>query len=153
MRKRYARRVLAALGKQARAPTEAEREIVKLLSFNGTPEPRIAAGLGLSVLELRYWYADILGYEADRILGRAAATVIELAAQRTDLGVALKAADMMLRSRLPAWREPKAEEAKAPALERIESLTLFEVERELARLEDRTAEAGEEAAGPQGKPH
>lgn len=142
--------MLAALGKEPFEPTPELRQMVAILVFNGTPESRIAEGLRLDVLELRYWFADELGYAKDRILGKAASAMIELANQRVDLGVAYRANALMLQSRLSVWREPKAEDARPPPEARIETLTLAEVERELARLEGRSAEAGPASADDPG---
>jgi hypothetical protein len=142
--------MLAALGREPFEPTDDMRQMVSILIFNGTPEARIAEGLGLNLFELRYFFADELSYSKDRILGKAAATMIELAAQRIDLGVAFRAAALMLQSRLPSWREPKPEDARPPPEARIDTLNLQEVERELARLEGRTFEAGPAPAADEG---
>lgn len=135
MRKRRAHRLLVASGAgRPFEPSDEQRWLVSVLAFNGTPEPRIASGLGLTLPELQYYFRDELGYAGDRILAHCAADMIKLARQKEDLGVSLRANELMLRTRLPNWREPKQTEAQAPALERVESLSLREVEAELAKL-------------------
>src|SRR5262245_31645745 len=134
MRRKTALRILAALGKEPFEPTEDQRHLVSVLVFNGTPEARIAAGLGLDVLELRYWFAHELGYAQDRILAQSAAAMIELARQRQDLGVAFRANALMLQSRLPVWRDSNTEGAE-PTRAPVGVLTLEEVTKALAELE------------------
>ena len=150
---RFQRAALAVLsGHRPFEATEELRHTVGLLVFNGTPEARIAAGLGLTIDELRYYFADELGYSQDRLLARCTADMIELARQRQDLGVAFRANALMLQTRLKAWREPKPEDPVEPALDRVESLTLDEVERELARLQAGAADPGPPPAAPEGEP-
>jgi hypothetical protein len=150
LRKKTVRRYLVASGRQPFEPTDELRKLVSVLVFNGTSEARIAEGLGLDLVELRYYFANELGYSTDRILAGASATIIELSKQRADLGVALKAASLMVQTRLSVWREPRPEAPKPPAEARIGSLTLDEVERELARLATGAAAAGAPPADDQG---
>ena len=148
----HQRAVAVLSGHRTFEPTDELRTTVGLLVFNGTPEARIAAGLGLSLDELRYYFADELGYSQDRLLARCTADMIELARQRQDLGVAFRANALMLQTRLKAWREPKPEEAVEPPLARVESLTLDEVERELARLQAGPADPSPAPAAAQSQP-
>lgn len=150
MRRKTARRLMTALGRRPFEKTEEHAELVKLLVLNGTPEARIAAGLGLDVFELRYYFADELVYSQDRLLAQATKNVLRIANQLHDDGIALRANELVLRTHLPSWREPKLVEPEAPALDRVESLSLEEVERELARLRgDRAAGAGAAPAQPE----
>ena len=156
MRKRYARRVIAVLHGQPFTATDEMRDLVKLLVFNGTPEARMASGLGLSIEELRYYFADELGYSVDRLLAETTARVIGLMRQSTDPAIALNAAKLMLQTRLKAWRMPtdEAQEGKP-----IEAMTLIEVDRAIADLERQrrdaaaTVDAEAAASHQQGKPH
>ena len=153
MRRKTARALMTALGHRVFEKTAEHSEMVSLLILNGTPEARIAAGLGLELFELRYYFADELVYSQDRLLAKAAKNVLKLANQDDHLPVALQANTLLLRSRLPHWREPKQVEPEPPVLDRIETLSLPEVERELARLRgDRAADAGAAPAAPEGEP-
>lgn len=161
MRRKRIRRELQALGLPPHEPTEETRHQVRLLAFNRTAEPIIAEILGIDVTVLRYWYAKELDHSEIQILAQAAANMIALAGQKADLGVAFRANELILRTRLPAWREPKPIEADGTGVERpVIGLTLKEVERELARLQrpaDRqeggTPPAREDPVSGQGKPH
>jgi hypothetical protein len=156
MKRRYAKRVLAVLHGQPFTATAEMRDLVKLLVFNGTPEARMATGLGLSIEELRYHFADELGYSQDRLLAESAARVIALMRQDKDPAIALNAAKMMLQTRLKAWRVPETEAQEGKP---VEAMTLIEVDRAIADLErrrrDAAAFADPETAAPdqQGKPH
>jgi hypothetical protein len=144
---------MAALGHRPFEKTAEHSELVKLLVFNGTSEARIAAGLDLAIWELRYYFADELTYSQDRLLAQATKNVLRIANQLNDDGIALRANELVLRTHSPVWREPKQVEPEEPVLDRIESLTLEEVERELARLRGAgAADAGAQAAPPQGEP-
>jgi len=162
MRRKRIRRELIALGFPPHNPTDATRATVRLHAFNRIPEQTIADILGVDLTVLRYWYGRELGYSEAEILATAAANMLELASQRVDLGVALRANEALLKTRLPAWREPKAAEAEKPDDSRPAIvLTLKEVERELARLkgpaDDRpangTAAAREDPVSGPRKPH
>lgn len=148
--------MLAALDPRPFEATDELRQMVGLLVFNGTPEARIAAGLDLSIDELRYYFADELGYAQDRLLAKTAARVIALANQDADRGVALNAAKLMLQTRLKSWRVPETEVVEGKP---VEAMSLIEVDRAIAELErrrrDAAAFADAEAAAPdqQGKPH
>lgn len=137
MRRRKIRRELAALGHERHHPTPTTRAKVRILAFNKNTHETIAAYLSIDVTVLRYWYADELNLSEMEVLAIAAENVIALANQKNDLGVALRANEMMLRARSAAWREPKAADPPAPPVEDIpvQSLTLDQVEKELARLE------------------
>jgi len=130
------RRHLVALGCPPFTPTEDQRELVRILAFNGVPEDRIAAIMELREIELVYHFARELDLSEDYVLAKAAKTVMELADQRQDLGVALRAAESMLRARNPRWREPKAVEADDRGRP-VEMMSLPEVDRAIAELERR----------------
>lgn len=135
MRRKSARRLMVALGKAPFTKTREMSETVEALVFNGCPEARIAAGLGLDLFELRYHFADELVYSQDRLLAKAMKNVQRIADQTNELGYALEANKLMLRTHSPAWREPKQVEPEATAaIERVETLSLDEVEAELAKL-------------------
>jgi hypothetical protein len=161
VRRKRIRRELAALGLPPHQPTEESRHQVRILAFNRTAEAVIAEIIGVDITVLRYWYAKELDHSEIQILAQAAANMIALAGQKADLSVAYRANELILRTRLPAWREPKPVEADPggeakPAV----SLTLKEVERELARLrkpDDGPADGAppprEDPVPGQGKPH
>ena len=139
MRRRKIRRELAALGHAPHYASPELRAKVRLLAFNKLAPERIAEYLGIDVVVLKYWYHKELDFTDMEVLAQAAANVMELATQRKDLGVAMRANELMLRTRSAAWREPKAPEpgtqAETVELEQVDRLTLAEVERELAKLE------------------
>lgn len=152
MRKRTIRRQLAAIGKASFRPTPEQQQLVRILSYNETPLERIAQLLKLSVLELQMLFADELQLSKDQFLAVAAQTVVECATQRGDLGVALRASELMLKARLAVWREPK--QTEAAVRKRISAMSLEEVEAELAALDERRRAAAStaepEAAPPDG---
>jgi hypothetical protein len=129
-------RQLAALGCPPFEPTEDQRELVRVLAFNGVPAERIAMILELREIEVVYHFRRELDLSEDYVLAKAAKTVMELADQRNDLGVALRAAEAMLRARSPRWREPKAVEAEEAA-KPVEMMSLPEVDRAIAELQRR----------------
>lgn len=149
------KRMLVALGKEPFTPTAEMRELVRLHAFNGLPHERIAAHLGLELLELRFHFFKELELSNEAILADAARNILELASQRTDLGVAYRANEMILKTRLRVWREPKAAD-EGQLHKKIEHMNLEEVEAEIDRLERiqarATAEEGDDTPGP-GKPH
>ena len=146
MRESNPRRQLIALGLGAYQPTDAHREMVVILKFNGTPHQRIAMALKISLIELEYWYADELELGEDAVLFKAAQRVLALSAQDRDPGVALRASQAILQPRLKSWREPKLDPSTSAG--DIDELTLEQVEREIARLERerRAAFASEDEA-------
>lgn len=121
MRKKALRRMLATLGREPFTPTDAQRELVRILVFNETPEPRIAEAVGCPEGELRYWFSRELDYSKEQMLAVCAANMFRLANQTSDLGVSLKANQLMLSTRLRAWREPKDDpnQATSTPLERL----------------------------------
>jgi hypothetical protein len=134
-------RELVALDCPPFEPTEDQREMVRVLAFNGVEHDRIAAVLEIRPIELAYHFRRELDLSEDIILAIATQAVRELAKQRTDLGVAFRANELMLRTRSPRWREPKVE---AAVNVRPEDMDLAQVEAAIARLERRLADA----AGP-----
>lgn len=146
MRRRRIRRELAALGHPDHIPTDALRMQVRMYAFNKIEHGTIARVLDIPVGVLEYFYWRELSLTEVEVIARATQNVLELASQRTDLGVALKANEGILRSRSPHWREPRAADP-APAEDlqnvRVERLTLAQVERALARLGATTVDAGE----------
>ena len=149
------RRMLVALGHDGFRPTDDQRQYVRVLALNRVPHERIARLLGITMIELQFSFSDELDLAEDEILAVAAANVLELAAQRTDLGVAYRANEMILKTRLAVWREPKQAEEQA-GTKRISDMSLEEVEREIDRLERakaRTAAAEEDDPPQQGKPN
>lgn len=155
MRYRTLKRMLVALGKEPFTPTDEMRELVRLFALNGMPHERIASHLDLELIELRFHFRRELELSNDAILADAARNILELASQREDLGVAYRANEMILKTRLKVWREPKqAEEAQLH--KKVENMSLEEVEAEIERLERVQARAsaseGDDTPGP-GKPH
>jgi hypothetical protein len=144
MQRRTKRRQLAALGRPPFEPTDQHRQLVRLMSFNDRPIDAIAGQLEITPLEVRYHFAVELNLGRDQLLAAAAGTMVDLARQRDDLGVAFKAAELMLKTRLKAWRVPAEETADSldPLVE-IENLSLDQVEERLARIRrDREGPAG-----------
>jgi hypothetical protein len=138
MRRRKIRRELAALGHKPHTPNDQTRAKVRILAFNKTPPEVIANYLSIHVDVLRYWYSRELDLTETEVLAMAAENVLALASQRGDLGVSLRANELVLRTRSRHWREPKAEEPPIAALaetKRPDRLTLEEVEAELARID------------------
>ena len=127
MRRKTIKRHMVALGRRAFEPTEEQRLRVRLWAFNGVPEEEIASGIGVELLELRYWFAKELRYSTTQIMEVVAKNILELASQREDLGVALRANELVARTRSRAWREPKGEEA--PLSTNLESVSTEELER------------------------
>ena len=121
MRRKTIKRHMVALGRRPFEPTEEQRLRVRLWVFNGVSEEEIAAGIGVDLVELRYWFAKELRYSTTQIMEVVAKNILELASQRSDLGVALKANELVARTRSRAWREPREEgpTAETGALERV----------------------------------
>jgi hypothetical protein len=146
MRRKRIKRELAALGHPDHIPTDELRMQVRMYAFNKIEHGTIARVLDIPVGVLEYFYWRELSLTEVEVIARATQNVLELASQRTDLGVALKANEQLLRTRSPHWREPRA--AEPPPTDdlqnlRVERLTLAQVERALARLGATTVGAGE----------
>jgi hypothetical protein len=148
------RRMLVALGHEPFTPSDEMREMVRLFALNGLPHERIAAHFNLDLVELRWHFHRELELSTDEILAEAARNVLELASQRVDLGVALRANERLLTTRLSSWREPKEEASQLH--KKVDNMTLEEVEAEIERLERIEARAkaspAEDTQGPP-KPH
>lgn len=138
MREKTMRRQLVALGCPPFEPTEDQRELVRVLAFNGVDHDRIAAILEIRPIELTYHFRRELDLSEDYILAVAAQAVRDLARQRSDLGVALRANELMLKTRSAKWREPKVD---VPVNIRPEDMDLAQVEHAIARLEQRRRDA------------
>jgi hypothetical protein len=138
MREKTMRRQLAALGCPPFEPTDEQRELVRVLAFNGVAHERIAEILEIRMLELVYFFRRELSLAEDYVLAHATKAIFDLARQRNDLGVAYKANELMLRTRSPKWREPKAVEAEEG--KPVERMNLIEVDRAIAELERRRRE-------------
>jgi hypothetical protein len=149
------RRQLIALGEHVFEPTDEHRKMVRIMAFNDVPEARIAEYIGVSVLQLQFLFHKELRLSREQILAVAASNMFELASQRVDLGVALRANEAILKTRSPSWREPKSQEPRPPARDRVQSLTLDEVEAEIARIRGSSGDAdeGEDASAASRKPH
>lgn len=156
MRKRRVRRELAALGEDPFEPSEEQRSLVRTLALNDTPVERIAYILELSQVQVTYWFARELDLAKDAFITIATDRVIALIKQERDPGVALRASELLLKTRSRSWRVPSDEAQEGKPVERM---TLTEVDDAIARLErqrrDAAAAAHEEEAAPhqQGKPH
>jgi hypothetical protein len=124
-------RNLAALGYQPFTPTEEQRELCRVLAFNGVAHDRIAEILEMALIELVWHFRRELDLSEDFVLAKATAAMFDLANQRNDLGVAFRANELMLRTRSPRWREPKVVEA-TDSVRRIEDMDLGQVEAEIA---------------------
>ena len=134
-------KMLAALGKEPFEPSEEQREYVRVLAFNGVPHERIAAILGLDILEVQFHFQKELELSNDILAASCARNMLQLAHQREDLGVAFRANELVLKSRVKAWREPKQAEDPSEPMARISDMGLDEVERRIAELERRRARA------------
>jgi hypothetical protein len=145
------RRELAALGFPEHIPTDALRNQVRMYAFNKVEHETIARVLDIDVGVLRYFYWRELSLTDVEIIARATQNILELAMQRDDRGVALKANELILKSRSSHWREPRAAEppiADDMNLSKVERLTIEQVERALARIGSRvTAPSPEDIPG------
>jgi hypothetical protein len=135
MSQRFNERKLVALGYPQFEPTDEQRKMVRILAFNQTPEDRIAEALNIPVPVLRYCFRREMNYATDEVCAIAAQNILELAAQRKDLGVALRANELLVKTRLRSWREPNASDDTPPP--RIANMTLQEVEAEIERIKRR----------------
>lgn len=144
------RRMLKVIHGTRFEPSDQQREMVRLLVFNEVPEARIAEIVECSPAELTYHFHRELNLSRDQLVAFFTRNVFELANQRVDLGVALKANELALRSHSKPWREPKDTPAPPPVEARVETLSELEVDREIARLIERRAAA--EPADPQEAP-
>jgi AcrR family transcriptional regulator len=149
MRHTTIRRNLIALGEQPFEPTDEQRATVRIMAFNERPLEDIAAQLDISVTALTWYFRNELRLSKDQVANMATRNLLALANQTEDLGIAYKVNELIARTRIPAWREPKETPAATNELAEVDHLTLTEVEARLARIE-RTrggpAEAREAAA-------
>jgi hypothetical protein len=128
--------MLVALGHETWTPSDEQRARVRTLAYNRVPHERIARFLHCTVEELRFHFQHELELGEDEILALAAANIFRLANQQEDLGVALRANQMLLQTRHAGWREPKPT-AEDSAQKRISQMTTEELE---ALVEAATAE-------------
>jgi hypothetical protein len=149
------KRELAALGHPDHIPTDELRNRVRMYAFNKIEHDTIARVLDIDVGVLRYFYWRELSLTDVEVVARATQNVLELAMQRTDLGVALKANELVLKTRSALWREPRAAEPPVSddmAGVRVERLTLEQVERALARIGSEALREGEPDLPGEGEP-
>ncbi len=150
------RRELAALGHDPFDPSDEQRRLCRVLALNDTPHERIAHILEITLVQLQYFFARELDLSKDAILAIAAQNMLDLSNQRLDLGVALRANELVLKTRSKSWRIPTDEAEQGKPVERM---NLAEVDDAIARLErqrrDAHAAADQEAPAPdqQAKPH
>jgi hypothetical protein len=150
MRRRTIRRELAALGYNPHTPSDRTRRTVQLMAFNKYPHEMIARYLGIEQTVLRYWYMHELDMTEAEVVAHATENIFRLADQREDDGIALRANELILRTRSPHWREPKASEPEKPVEDLpVETLTLDQVEKELARIDSPPAAADAASASRQ----
>jgi len=149
MRERTKRRQLVALGCPAAEPTQDMRETVRIMAFNRVPLERIAVAMEMREIEVAYWFSRELDLAEDYYVTLATKAMLELAAQRADLGVAFRANEMMLRTRSKPWRVPADEADQGKP---VEMMSLIEVDTAIAALErrrrDSAAAADAEAPAP-----
>lgn len=146
--KRATAKALVQMGYPKWTPTENDRKRVSVFAFNRVPHERIAELIGCSAVELQHHFWRELSTTEEEALGRAAANVLDISTQPTELG--LKAAQMVLQSRSKYWRVPKEvdhdhrEAANKPAVQ----MTLAQIDAELEALEairlDETEETTDE---------
>ncbi|UZF92687.1 hypothetical protein [Bosea sp. NBC_00550] len=139
-----------ALGPNQHEPTETTRSVVRAHAYNRVPKEIIARILRIGVEALEYHYKEELELTEYQFLALAARNILALANQTDDLGVALRANEMLLRTRSAHWREPKSIEAPTGQLPstKVEHMTLEQVEAELARIGITAAGRRDEPAGP-----
>jgi hypothetical protein len=135
--KKRMRRELAALGHPPYEPTEAMRNRVRVLAFNKTPVEIIAKIVDLDRLILVYYYHRELELTDHQIAAEAASNIMELASQRVDLGVALRANEALMQRASPSWVTPPKPHGDLLA---VGSMSLEDTDREIARLKLARAE-------------
>ena len=142
MRRKTLANMLKVIHGQRFDPSPDQREMVTLLVFGESPPERIAEHIGCSMDELRYHFHRELNLSKEQLLACFTKNVFQLANQRDDLGVAMRANEFILRP-TKVFRVPKDEPAPPIApVERIESLTEAEVDREISRLRGLAGRAG-----------
>lgn len=130
------RRDLTVVPREPYRPSDEQRQQVRAFVFNGLSEERIAQLLGITVDELEYHFAGELEFTEDVWLGFAAERMMFLASQTDNLGVAYRATNKLLETRLKRWRVPKEDQPDS-GKRRIARMSLNEVEQELARMDKR----------------
>lgn len=152
----WGKRELAALGQHPHTPTDELRNRVKVLAYNRTPLNMICRLLWLEPETLLYHYHRELDLAETELMAIAASNVIRLANQTADPGVALRANELILKSRSPYWREPRSiDPPQEQQAKRVTQMSLEQVEKELKRLEGRSDDVSdrataESAANPAG---
>ena len=107
--------MLVALGKEPLNPTDEQRHMVRIFRLNGMEIPTHRAAPGHQRGRAEVLLLERAGTQStEAFLAQSAASMVELAQQRNDLGVALRANEAILKTRLKIWREPK-QEAERPA--------------------------------------
>ena len=154
----YGKRELAALGQHPHTPTDELRNQVKVLAYNRTPLNMICRLLWLEPETLLYHYHRELDLAETELMSVAAANVIRLANQTADPGVALRANELILKSRSPYWREPRSiDPPQEQQAKRVTQMSLEQVEKELRRLDHKRDDlpdgaAAERTPDPAGAP-
>lgn len=142
MRRKRIRQELAALGYEDHIPTPESRNRVRMYVINKVDPETIARVLDITVGVLRYFYWRELSQTDIEAQARMAQNILELATQRSDLTVALRASEFFLKAHSPTWREPRAVDPSQHNVgQRVERLTLEQVEQALARLGTATVDA------------
>jgi hypothetical protein len=144
------RRELVALGHPAFEPSEEQRRLCRVLALNDTPHERIAHILEITLPQLQYFFARELDLSKDAILAIAAQNMLDLSNQRNDLGVALRANELVLKTRSRSWRVPSDEAQEGKPVERM---SLTEVDEAIARLERQRRDAAASADAEEAAPH
>ena len=150
------KRALAALGQRPHKPTDELRAQIRVLAFNRVPLAQMCRIVVLEPETLLYHYHRELDLAEAEVLAIAASNVFKLANQIADPGVALRANELLLKSRSPYWREPRSiDPPQEQQAKRVNQMSLEQVERELKRLEGRPDDlsdrtAAESAADPAG---
>ena len=143
MRRKRIKQELAALGYEDHIPTDEYRNRVRMYVINKVEHEVIARVLDIPVGVLRYFYWRELSNTDVEAQARMAQNILELATQRNDLGVALRASEFFLKAHSSTWREPRpVDPDRQGEVLRVGRLSLEQVEQALARLGATTVDAG-----------
>lgn len=150
MARKPTRKDLALAGIPDWEPSKDARQRVRIHKFNGVPDHRIAAYLGITELELRHHFHYELGEAQADILGNMAEIVLGVARQNGDVAAKLKAATLVLQTRSKHWRVPAPGAAGAADHEQdggvqkaVGRMSESELEAEIERLRAKEAEPDE----------
>jgi hypothetical protein len=146
VRRKRIKQELAALGFskcEDHIPTDEYRNRVRMYVINKVEHEVIARVLDIPVGVLRYFYWRELSNTDVEAQARMAQNILELATQRNDLGVALRASEFFLKAHSSTWREPRpVDPDRQGEVLRVGRLTLEQVEQALARIGATTVDAG-----------